>query len=153
VVLLDFLSPYISQVSTQAKISSFKSPHIKIDLYPRGQNRGIPDKLWISPPIQFSAIEFLKLLASEFRSLIGSSKTGNRIANKLEINCQRIPQFNWNIKVKNHIANKFRRKIVTFINCHPNLAIVPETCFTTIPEDSISSGIPHCHITHLTMEN
>ncbi len=27
-----------SQVSTQAKISSFKNPHIKIDLLPRGQN-------------------------------------------------------------------------------------------------------------------
>jgi hypothetical protein len=27
-----------SQVSTQAKISAFKSPHIKIDLLPRGQN-------------------------------------------------------------------------------------------------------------------
>ncbi len=28
-----------SQVSTQAKISSFKNPHIKIDILPRGQNR------------------------------------------------------------------------------------------------------------------
>jgi hypothetical protein len=27
-----------SQVSAQAKISSFKNPHIKIDLLPRGQN-------------------------------------------------------------------------------------------------------------------
>jgi hypothetical protein len=27
-----------SQVSTQAKISSFKNPHIKIELLPRGQN-------------------------------------------------------------------------------------------------------------------
>ncbi len=80
-------------------------------------------------------------------------KNWNRIANKLEINCQRIPQFNWNIKVKNHIANKFRRKIGTFINCHPNLATVPETFFTAIPEDSMSSGIPHCQITHLTVEN
>jgi hypothetical protein len=26
------------EVSTQAKISSFKNPHIKIDLLPRGQN-------------------------------------------------------------------------------------------------------------------
>ncbi len=114
---------------------------------------GIPDKLWSFPPFQFSAIEFLKLLASEFHSLIGGSKNRNHIANKLEIHCQRIPQFKWNIKVKNHIANKFRRKIVTFINCHPNLATVPETCFTAIPGDSISSGYPHCQITHLTAEN
>jgi hypothetical protein len=28
----------ISQVSTQAKISSFKNPHMKIDIFPRGQN-------------------------------------------------------------------------------------------------------------------
>jgi hypothetical protein len=27
-----------AQVSTQAKISSFENPHIKIDLLPRGQN-------------------------------------------------------------------------------------------------------------------
>ncbi len=27
-----------SQVSTQTKISSFKNPHIKIDVLPRGQN-------------------------------------------------------------------------------------------------------------------
>jgi hypothetical protein len=27
-----------SQVSTEAKISSFKNPHIKINLLPRGQN-------------------------------------------------------------------------------------------------------------------
>jgi hypothetical protein len=80
-------------------------------------------------------------------------KNWNRIANKLEINYQRIPQFNWNSKEKNYIANKFRRKIVTFINCHPNLATVPETCFTAIPGHSISSGIPHCQITHPTVEN
>jgi hypothetical protein len=34
----DVITLYYSQVSIQAKISSFKNPHIKVDLLPRGQN-------------------------------------------------------------------------------------------------------------------
>jgi hypothetical protein len=34
----DIITLYYSQFSTQAKISSFKNPHIKVDLLPRGQN-------------------------------------------------------------------------------------------------------------------
>jgi hypothetical protein len=36
--LLDFIVIYLSQVSTQAEISTFKNPHTKIDLLPRDQN-------------------------------------------------------------------------------------------------------------------
>jgi hypothetical protein len=38
-ILQDIITLLLIQVSTQAKISSFKNPHIKIDLLlPRGQN-------------------------------------------------------------------------------------------------------------------
>jgi hypothetical protein len=38
-ILQDIITLLLIQVSTQAKISSFKNPHIRIDLLlPRGQN-------------------------------------------------------------------------------------------------------------------